>query len=199
MKPGIETRKGRTLAARRAGFVFLMLGVAGAALAAPVTFNLNYTTLSGAATAVGTFAVDSSLLAPNVFIGSDDGLDDLLCFNLTVTLPTGLPLTFTQADLDGWTFSTDASANFLDVNFFMNACGSYSYIVDGRAPFGLGLFQCPDDVNSIAAFEADPTPGGACEGFGQSIPTLSLPGLVALLLLVGVAAVLVLRRGASLG
>jgi len=194
-----ETRRRLSIVVRVSVVLALALGLTGIAVAAPVTFNLNYTT-SGGATAVGTFAVDSSLLGPNVFIGSDDGLDDLLCFNLVVTLPTGLPLTFTKADLDGWTLSLDSNADFLDVNFFMEACGSYSYIIDGRAPFALGVFQCPDDDNTIAAFDAHPAQGGVCEGFGGSIPTLSHGGLVALLLLVGVAAVLaLLRRGATLG
>jgi len=194
-----ETRRGLSLPVRIAAVAILTLAASGVALAAPVTFDLQYATTMGSATAVGTFTIDDSLLVPNVHIESEDGLDDLLCFNITVTLPTGLPVAFTKADLDGWSFWTDASAVITDANFFMEECGSQSYRINGTEPFDLGLFPCPDG-GRIGGFHANPTQGGVCEESGaNAVPTLSLPGLVALVLLVGIAAVLAVRRGATLG
>jgi len=197
MKPPIKTRKGVTISLLVAAVLFASLSVAGTALATPVTFNLNYTT-GDAATAVGTFSVDSSLLVPNVIIESEDGLGDLLCFNLTVTIPTGLTLTFTKVDLDGWAFVTDAGGNFTDVNFFMDSarCASRTFRINGEAPLVLRLFDC--SFGPVAEFQAHPEQGGVCEG-AMGVPALSLSGLVALLMLVGIAAVLVLRRGTGLG
>jgi len=198
MNPPIETRKGVRISLWVAVALFLCLGVTGAALAEPVTFDLKYQLEEGTGTAVGTFTVDSSLLAPNV---ETEDLADLLCFQLIITVP-GIPVqTFTKADIDGWIFETDGSGAILNVNFDGDSSSGDFFIWGWPSPnFALGFYDesatSPGDF--IAIFVGDPEQGGVC-GTGAGVPTLSLPGLVALMLLVGVAAALALRRGAILG
>ena len=197
MNPPVVTPRKVRISLVLGGLLLFSAGLASTALATPVTFNLNYQT-PGAGAAVGTFMVDSSLLVPNVDIGETDGLDDLLCFNLTVTVP-GVPTqTFTKADLDYWYFKTDGSGDIQDVNFFMTECGSRDFFIDGIIFLTLGFYDCSDRENELAAFQAHPEQGGVCEG-AMGVPALSFSGLVALLMLVGIAAVLVLRRGAAVG
>jgi len=192
-----ENRTRVTVSLCAAVALLLSLGITGAAMATPVTFNLNYETVGGAGTAVGTFTVDDTLLRPNVDIRSEDGLADLLCFQLTVSVPGAGTFIFTKADLYGWAFQTDAFGDFEDANFFMN-CGSRQFIVDGFTYFSLGFYQCPQSEARIAAFVAHPEQGGTCGGAAE-VPALDRTGLLALMLLVGVAAALALRRGAILG
>ena len=198
MNPPIETRERVRMPLWVAVALFLCLGVTGAALAEPVTFNLNYDTVEGSGTAFGTFTVDSSLLGPNV---ETEDLADLLCFQLIITVP-GIPVqTFTKADIDGWIFETDGSGAILNVNFNGDSSSGDFFIWGWPSPnFALGFYDesatSPGDF--IAIFVGDPEQGGVC-GEVTAVPTLSVPGLIALMLLVGVAAALALRRGATLG
>ena len=200
MNPPIGTRNTVRTLLPVAAVMILVLGVAGAALAAPVTFNLNYTTTYGEGTAVGTFTVDDSLLVADV---ETEDLADLLCLNLTVTIP-GAPIqVFTKADLTRWYFSTNASAVIRAATFGMDEgrCSTRDYIIQDLDPFEFGIYDCEGPIgpsNALAVFSADPTEGGVCEG-AAAVPAVSLPGLAALLLLVGIGAALVLRRGATLG
>jgi hypothetical protein len=177
--------------------LILVAGSAGMALAAPVTFNLNYTRVLGDGTAVGTFTVDDSLLAPGTTTTS---LSQLLCFNLTITgIPGRDPFYFSQADLSSWILTIDASGTIENVNFYMD-CRQNVPVLFGNGNLTQELISwgsCPPDLGLIhGRFVASPTRGGVCQGASAMIPTVSLPGLVALLLLVGTAAVLALKRGA---
>jgi len=178
-----------------AAALILTVVLTGTALATPVTFNLNYTLEGGSGAAVGTFTVDSSLLVPDV---NTMDLADLLCFNLTVTVPGAPTQTFTKADLSYWFFVTDSSANIENVNFFMEECGSRDFYIWGYSMLMLAFYDCSGPPRPIALFGAHPEEGGSCTGL-TGVPTLARTGLVALMLLVGVAAALALRRGATLG
>ncbi len=132
MNPRIETPERVKTSSGIAAALILTVVLAGTALATPVTFNLNYET-SGPGTAAGTFTVDDSLLAPDIYTMD---LADLLCFEITITVP-GVPVqTFTKADLAYWTFDTNASGGFEDVNFSMS-CDSREFIVGRYQPLWL--------------------------------------------------------------
>ena len=178
-------------AGRLGGAVAAVTALAGVAAAAPVTLNLNYTTTIGTGTAVGTFTIDDSLLAPN---SSASGLTDLIAFNLTITGLSSSPssTTFTLADLDDFSFKTDGSGVITDANFFMNVgeTNADGYRINGTEPNELSLYDGGSSTSPmIAQFEADQSQVGI-------VPTLSLVGLAALAALVAVAALQVLRRGA---
>ena len=202
MNPPIETRKGVTISLWVAAVLFASLCVAGTALATPVTFNLNYGT-PGAGTAAGTFTVDSSLLVPDV---ETHDLANLLCFNLTITVP-GVPTqTFTKADLDDWYFRTHPDTGAITAATFgmdpIRRCPGYAFIIIDVDSFQFCAYDCEGPFGSsdptLGCFEANPVEGGVCEAGGM-VPTLSLSGLLVLLLAVGAAAVLILRRGSGLG
>jgi hypothetical protein len=172
--------------------VAAVTALAGLATAAPVTLNLNYTTTIGTGTAVGTFTIDDSLLAPN---SSTSNLSDLISLNLAITgLSTSPSSTiFTKSDLDGWDWNTDAGGVITDVNFFMNVgeTNADGYRINGTEPNELSLYDGGSSTAPmIAQFEADPSRAGG------GVPTLSVVGLAALVALVAIAALLVLRRGA---
>jgi|GEM_PF-5614495 len=141
--------------------IILALGISGSALASPVTFNLNYSTVSGTGTATGTFTIDSSNLGPNVTLGGFADLSGLISFQLTVSgLPTSpSSTTFAAADLDAWIYSTGPSGNLTDVNFFMPApnVNGDGYAILGTDPFELSIFDgAANDSPAVAVFAASP-------------------------------------------
>ena len=122
----------------------LSLGiVASPASAALVTLSLTFTYNSGAFTAssgTGSFTIDDSLLAPDVFT---DDLNDLQDFSATFTDLAATPTTtsFALSDLSGWLFETDASANIFDVNFFMEgSTNADGYGIEGVEVLFLELY-----------------------------------------------------------
>lgn len=177
--------------------LLLLVGAVGVASAAPVTFNLNYVAIEGTGTAVGTFTIDDSLLAPDTQV---DGLEYLLCFQVTIDVP-GIPVqTFTRADLDGFVFNIGEGGVIYDVNFFMEGpCPIGQFLIDGVEPLWLGFFACTGgEPDGIIVFAADPTQGGVCAATSTVIPTLSPIGVAALVALLAGAALAVLRRGSTL-
>jgi hypothetical protein len=181
---------------RVAAIALCLCASAGVATADPVTFNLNYAVIQGTGSADGTFTIDNSLLGPSM---SSSSLKDLLCFSVTVCVP-GIPCkTFTKADLSSWTFATNASGVIRDANFFMDrpSCTAGHYQINGVEELQLGFFACPyasvSPSDAVSVFEGSPTEGGVC---GEAVPTLSIVGLAALVLLLGGVALAVLKRGA---
>lgn len=181
----------RVVMALAAG-VLVVVGTAGTAMAAPVTFTLNYQTVSGAGTAAGTFTVDDSLLVPDM---TAEGVGYLLCATITVTVP-GIPVqTYHRWNFNDFYFTTDASGEIIDVNFFMNEnnCPG-GFRINGTEEFELTFYQCPN--TEVSVFHASPTEGGVCEAVeAPRIPTSSPLGLAVLVLLLAAVALVVLRRG----
>ena len=172
-----------------ATLVLCALSIASGALAAPYTYPLNYTTVSGTGVASGSITFDDSVLAAGGTHGILCNTSDIISLTLNVTGMSGSPTTttFSKSDISGWVLTLAAGQAIADLNYFSSSpCASASnpdgFTIDGIDPLLLGL-HAPTGA-PVAEFQV----------LGQGIPTLSPWGLVALAALLAAAGAIALRR-----
>lgn len=120
--------------------------------ATPVSFDV---VLSGGANVVGTFSIDSTLIAPNNFVH----VRDFLSFDLTVQSQHYTLANSFSPDTEGLMFDVssnpfrfeDQSGGF--VEFCQSACGTYFSFVDGT----LNWRVTPTGLSGTYAFSRSPT------------------------------------------
>ena len=165
------------VAATAIGLSTLSLAAQAATVRVPLTYG---------SAGTGYFDIDDSLLAPNTNIYFPGNVNGLQGFSLTFTGLASSPstTTFTLANLNNWTFTTNGTGTITDANFRSsgNADGYklnpnnflYAELIDPLS--GVSFYVITPGTTGPVPVQSTPEPGGVVALLGLGLGALASRG-----------------------